>query len=202
VEERASNMDQRLIAVYGSPRKRGNTELLLDCFLDGASVSDCQVERVYLRELGFKPCTECGGCEKTGRCVLDDGIKEVYEKLLECEKAVFSYPVFFLGPPAITKAFIDRGQAFWQRKYVLGIDPPKTDSRGRTREAFLLSIGGFEGSEKIFRCNVSILRSLLLVCGLRYTGDLFAMGIDRRGEFEKREGLCEQAREAGRSFVS
>jgi len=191
-------MQGTLLALYGSPREGGNTDTLLDHFIDGAAEASWGAERVYLRNFDFAPCTECGGCAKTGRCVIHDKLDPLLDKLLCFERVVFSYPVFFLGPPAITKAFIDRGQFLWVRKYVLDVSP---DTEGAERKAFLMSVGGFAGSEKIFRCNRSILRSFLLVCGLKYGGDLFRNGIEHRDDVKKSEELCSLAREAGRKFV-
>jgi multimeric flavodoxin WrbA len=192
------NMEHRLLAVYGSPRKGGNTDTLLDRFTEGAQEAGCTIDRAYLRDYDFAPCIECGGCHRTGRCVIRDKLDPLFDKLLEYERVAFSFPVFFLGPPAITKAFIDRGQFLWVRKYVLNIDPVTPSEE---RKAFLLSAGGFAGSEKIFRCNVSILRSFLLVCGLRYDGEVMFNGIEDRDDVEKSEELCSIAKEAGASFI-
>jgi multimeric flavodoxin WrbA len=188
----------RLLAIHGSPRKGGNTDALLDCFLDGASGVCQTIERVSLRELKYTPCIECDGCRKTGKCVFDDMLGPLFEQLLSFERVVFSYPLFFLGPPAITKAFIDRGQFLWVRKYVMNIDPV---TPGVERRAFLLSVGGFEGGEKVFRCNRTILRSFLPVCGLSYAGDIFEGGIEEKGDVLLHDDLCKRAREAGRLFV-
>ena len=187
----------RLLAIHGSPRRGGNTDALLDCFLKGASDTYETVERISLRELTYSPCTECDGCKKTGQCVINDMFVPLFEKILTFERVVFAYPLFFLGPPAITKAFIDRGQFLWVRKYVLGINPVR---RGVERKAYLLSVGGFKGGEKVFRCNRSILKSFLPVCGLSYAGDLFQGGIEEREDVRLQPDLCNQAQEAARLF--
>jgi multimeric flavodoxin WrbA len=191
-------MNPRLLAIYGSPRKEGNTDTLMDCFLSEVEKSSYEVERVYLRDYDFSPCTECNGCARTGRCVIRDELEPLFDKLLVCERAALAYPVFFLGPPAITKAFIDRGQFLWIRKYVLGVDPV---TEGVERRAFFLSVGGFAGSEKIFRCNISILRSFLQVCGLKYGGELVANGIEHREDVKSNEELIMRARKAGEGFI-
>jgi multimeric flavodoxin WrbA len=186
----------RILAIHGSPRKDGNSDALLECFLKSASDSCDTIERVSLRELKYSPCTECDGCKKTGQCVLSDMLGPLFEKLLAYERVVFSYPLFFLGPPALTKAFIDRGQFLWVRKYILGIDPVKPDME---RKAFLLSVGGYRGGEKVFRCNRSILKSFLPVCGLTYGGDLFQGGMEEREDVRMHEDLCNRA---GTSFCT
>jgi multimeric flavodoxin WrbA len=193
------DMGKRILAIYGSPREGGNTDTLMDHFLEGASEYSWGADRVYLRELDFTPCNECNGCEKTGRCVIRDELNPLFDKLLNYERVAFSYPVFFLGPPALTKAFMDRGQFLWVRRYVLNVSPviPGADHR-----AFLMSVGGFKGSEKIFSCNRSILRSFLLVCGLKYEGELFVNGMEHREDVKQSNELCSRAREAGGAFVN
>ncbi len=174
---------KKLLAIYGSPRKKGNSETLLDFFLEKVDTSYAAVERLYLREMRFSYCTECGGCRKTGRCTLQDDMQPVYEKLLSYERVVLSLPVFFLGPPALAKAFIDRGQALWVKKYVLG---EKAGQPHSVRKGFLLSVSGFKGNEKIFSCNISIVKAFFAACGIRYTGEYLLDGVDRFGAAEHR----------------
>ena len=205
-----------LLAVYGSPRKGGNTSILLDYFLEGvaAGIRACgepsgagwNIERVYLRDLALSPCTECGRCRETGVCVIQDDMSGYYDKLLSFERIVMAFPVFFLGPPAIAKAFIDRAQSLWIRKYVLGIKPEGPKSRrGQVgtveRKGFLISVGGFKGSGKIFDCNRSIVKAFFLSCGVKYAGELLFPGVDRFGDIESVEGAAGMAREAGTHFA-
>ncbi len=116
-----------LLAVYGSPRKGGNTSLLLDYFLE--EVTGYSIERVHLRDLTLSPCAECGRCRETGVCVIQDDMRGYYDKLLTCDRMVIALPVFFLGPPAVAKAFIDRAQSLWIRKYDLGIKAEGVEQR-------------------------------------------------------------------------
>ncbi len=180
---------RRLLAIYGSPRKTGNSERLLDFFLEKIDITIWEVERLYLREMNFSYCTECGGCEKTGRCILQDDMQPVYEKLLSYERVVLSLPVFFLGPPSLAKAFIDRGQALWVKKYMLG---EKQGQPGPARKGFLLSVCGFKGSEKIFSCNISIVKAFFAACGLKYAGEYLVDGVDHRGDVERRFPVVEK----------
>jgi hypothetical protein len=188
-----------LLAVYGSPRKGGNTSLLLDYFLDGVAAH--RIERVYLRDLALSPCVECGRCRETGVCVIQDDMGGYYDKLLSCDRIVMALPVFFLGPPAIAKAFVDRAQPLWIRKYVLGIKPQRSTVGGGERKGFLLSGGGFKGSGKIFDCNRSIVKAFFMSCGVKYAGELLFPGVDRYGEIANMEGAAGRAREAGKSFA-
>ena len=190
---------KNLIAVYGSPRKGGNTSILLDYFLEGVGESSYAIERVYLRELSFSHCTECGRCRKSGVCSVQDDIQPMYEKIVNAARMAIACPVFFLGPPALTKAFLDRFQAFWVRRYTLGMNPA---SEGVEKRGFLLSVGGFKGSEKIFSCNKRIARAAFSAAGYSYSGELFFSGIDHFCEITTVEGVREKAVAAGKDFVS
>jgi multimeric flavodoxin WrbA len=188
----------RLLAVYGSPRKGGNSSVLLDYFLEGAEDSSYEIERVYLRDLHFSHCTECSRCEKTGVCVIEDDMVPLYDKLLNYERIVISCPVFFLGPPAVTKAFLDRTQALWIRKYILRINPVP---EGMRKKGFLLSVCGFKGSNRIFSCNKKIVKAVYASCGFNYAGELFYSGIDHYGDMKKRADAKENAQKAGYEFI-
>jgi len=187
-----------LLAVYGSPRKGGNSSVLLDYFLEGASRSSYSIDRIFLRDIELFHCTECGRCAKTGSCVIQDDMEPLYDKLLQYERMVLSCPVFFLGPPAVTKAFIDRGQALWIRKYILGIKP---GIQGVQKKGFLLSVGGFKGSDNIFACTRSIVKAIYSTCGFKYAGELLVSGIDHIGDIKKRKGVRDIAVKAGFEFV-
>lgn len=187
-------MDASLLAMYGSPRRGGNTDTMMEYFLEGAARQAGGLERAYLRDLCFSSCTECGSCAETGRCVIQDDMQHLYGKLLSCRRLVFALPVFFLGPPAVSKAFIDRAQALWVRKNVLGM------RTGGNRKGFLLSAGGFK-SEKVFSCNRRIVRAFYNACGVTYHGEYLLPGKDEHGAVERTAGLREELRELGGAFA-
>lgn len=189
----------RLLAIYGSPREGGNTDTLMDYFLEGVRDSQYDVERIYLRNLKLSHCNECDSCENSGKCIIQDDMIPLYDKLLDCERIVISLPVYFMGPPALTKAFIDRGQALWIRKYRLGIRP---ESSGIRRKGFLLSICGFKAGGKIFTCNTTIVRAFYITCGFRYAGELTFTGIDHISDLKSRKDVKESAFHAARGFIN
>lgn len=185
-----------LLAVYGSPRAGGNTDSMLDLFQEGVDQNDWTLDRAYLRELTFSHCTECSRCAKTGTCVIMDDMQPFYDRLLTADGVVFSLPVFFLGPPAVAKAFIDRAQALWYRKFVLHQDPPRSD----VRRGFLLSAGGFK-SDRVFSCNKKVVKAFFSSCNLSYGGEILLPGMDDHDDVRKREDLHQALREGGADFT-
>ncbi|MHB1294603.1 MAG: flavodoxin family protein [Anaerolineae bacterium] len=98
----------RVLACHGSPRIGGNTELMVAEILRGAREAGAEVELVALNKLAISPCQACRACHKTGRCRIQDDMQPLYDKILEADALVIGTPIYFWGPSAQLKAFIDR----------------------------------------------------------------------------------------------
>lgn len=101
----------KILGIMGSPRKKGNTDILLDASLEEAKKSGAAVRKITLGGKAIAPCTACMKCVKTGRCVIDDDMKEIYQGMLESDGIIWATPVYFWSMSAQTKAVIDRGYA-------------------------------------------------------------------------------------------
>jgi multimeric flavodoxin WrbA len=187
-------VDMSVLALFESPRRGGNTDTMMEYFLEGAAREGRPQERIYLRNLRISSCTECGACAETGRCAIQDDMLPLYGKLLGRSRVVFALPVFFLGPPAVSKAFIDRAQALWVRSRGQG------KRAGGNRRGFLLSAGGFAG-EKVFSCNRSIVRAFFGACGVAYRGEYLLPGMDEYGAVARTADLRDELRELGSAFA-
>ena len=106
----------KVLGIYGSPRKGGNSDYILDRALEGAASAGADIERIYVRDMIFSGCIECGGCDATGECVVQDDMQKFYDLLLDSRIIFVASPVFFYGMSAQVKAFIDRCQALWNRQ--------------------------------------------------------------------------------------
>ncbi len=109
-----------VLGVVGSPRRNGNTDILVEEVLRGAMDGGLNVEKVFLNDLTIKPCQAiCSDfCEKTGICKLEDDMIPLYTKLYESEAIVLGTPVYWAGPSAQLKTFIDRWFAFSHPPYL------------------------------------------------------------------------------------
>jgi multimeric flavodoxin WrbA len=97
-----------ILILSGSPRKGGNTEMLVDAFARGASQHH-HVEIVYVRDVKVSPCLGCNACFKTnGICAQKDDMSAIYEKMSQADMLVIASPVYFYGISAQLKAIIDR----------------------------------------------------------------------------------------------
>ena len=120
----------KILGIMGSPRVKGNTDLLLDEALKGAQSQQAEVEKIVADKLDISPCREYYGCLKDGNCVMRDDMDGVYSKLLGADGIIVASPIFFYGLTSQLKSLIDRCQALWARKYVLKQDLPNSTRKG------------------------------------------------------------------------
>ena len=98
----------KILGIIGSPRKNGNTHILVDRILEGAEGAGASTEAVFLADLDIAPCDACEVCFKEKPCKFDDDMIELYDKFLEADTVIFGTPVYWWSPTAYMKTFIDR----------------------------------------------------------------------------------------------
>ncbi len=98
-----------LLAISGSPRPQGNSEILLERAVLGAlSVGSAQVERFYLSKYRISACIHCDRCKKTGACVAKDSTNDLVSLWLRSDAIIYSTPVYHMGISSHLKAAIDK----------------------------------------------------------------------------------------------
>jgi multimeric flavodoxin WrbA len=98
----------RVIGIVGSPRKNGNTEILMKEALKVAHDAGCATEMFLLSEKTVAPCDACGACFEVGACVVKDDMQELYAMMERAQAIIFGSPVYFGSVSAQTKAVMDR----------------------------------------------------------------------------------------------
>lgn len=181
-EEKAS-----VLGIVGSPRRGGNTETLVDQVLRGAEDAGGRAEKVVLSEINVQPCRACDACRRTGRCVIDDDMAVLLEKMKLSRVWVLGTPVYWWGPTAQMKAYIDR----WY-----GID------RGvfRGRDVILVVPSG--GGLVYARQTVEMLESIIPYLGMRRIATLQAPGTSEPGSVKQDKALMNRARIIGHDAVN
>lgn len=97
-----------ILAIVGSPRKGGNTDILVSRIAEGAKAGGAKVDIVRLGETAIRECDGCHACWRGRECSKDDDMRRLYPKIMAADAIVFSTPVYWYGPTALMKAFIDR----------------------------------------------------------------------------------------------
>ncbi len=104
---------KKVLVISGSPRK-GNSDALCDRFCQGAKEVGHDVEKIRPIEKKLHYCTGCYACKKTGKCVHQDDMGEILQKIIEADVLVLSSPVYFYAVCAPLKTLIDRCVARWK----------------------------------------------------------------------------------------
>lgn len=187
----------KVLGIHGSPRRGGNTELLLKELLRGCKGGGAEVEEVFLRELKISPCLEIYACKKDGQCPINDDMKSLYQKLVETDVLAVASPIFFYAVSAHLKAAIDRCQALWARKYILKqpISPDKPHRKG-----VFLAVGGSKGS-KIFDGPLLTMKYFFDALDMTFYRSLLFRGIDAQGEILGHPTAMAEAYSLGKELV-
>lgn len=189
----------KVLVVLGSPRKKGNSQALVEKVLEGVGESkQFETEFVYLHGLkDLNPCMGCGGCEKTGMCVIKDDMIELYEKIDSADLLFLVTPVYFYGPSAQLKIFIDRCQARWSRKYLLKERVRQSDNR----KGYLLATAATKGP-KVFDACVLVAKSYFDTVDIEYGGEFVVRSVDERGAFKSNDEEIAKAIQFGRDIAA
>jgi multimeric flavodoxin WrbA len=189
----------KVLGVYGSPRKGGNTDQLLDKALEGARALGAVTSVVYARDLKMCGCIECGGCDDTGQCVVQDDMQSVYPLLEEADMVFLASPIFFYGLTAQVKALVDRAQAFWARQR-LATSPNYGEAKPRGR-GYLIAVGATRG-DKLFEGTQLSAKYFFDALNMTYEGGIFFRALEKESAAKENPEALQEAFNMGRKAVS
>jgi len=182
----------KIIVFRGSPRRNGNTDLLLGETVRAMNEGN-EIVSFTLNDMNIRPCQNCGGCDETGTCVLTDDMDTVYSAIREADRIVVASPVFFFGLSAQTKIMIDRCQAFWCEKYLIK-KPIPAGPHGR--RGLLLLVGGMK-KDIGMQCSGATATAFFRTVSVPQHETLSYLSIDRKGAILEHPTALQDAYEAG-----
>ena len=189
---------RKVIGIFGSPRQNGNSDILLNSAIRGVETNGVDIERIIVRDLKIAPCNSCGGCWEKGVCVIDDDMQKIYSRLVDADGIMVASPIYFMGVSAQLKAFIDRCQAFWARKYILNL--PIREG-GRIANGFFIATAARNAGEGLFTGAIKTIKAFFHVLDTKYIGEILCAGLEEKGDVNKRQELLQQAYEAGKQLL-
>lgn len=162
----------QILFILGSPRKNGNSETLARLAVKPLLASGHDVDFLRLNSYDITPCQGCGGCEKTGVCIIkNDQMGEIYSRVNDADCLVVVSPVYFYAVTAQIKLCIDRFQAIWSAKYLL----KKSDSRKRV--GFFISCAATQG-KSVFQGGLLTVKCFFDALDVDYASDLLVRGVE------------------------
>lgn len=190
--------EMKVLGIYGSPRREGNTDILLDECLKSARAAGAEVLTIRCCDLTIAGCVECAGCEETGQCVIEDDMQKVYPKLLEANGIVLASPMFFYGITSQAKALIDRCQAMWCRSRLRQTaDARPARPRGR---GYLICAGATKGAT-LFQGAELVAKYFYDALEMTYEGGVFVRKVEAKGDILKDGQALKQAFDLGRAIA-
>ncbi|RJR20809.1 MAG: flavodoxin family protein [Desulfobacteraceae bacterium] len=187
-----------LVGISASPRRGGNSEQLLEAFLNGAAREGWQTEMIPLNSLNFRSCQACDRCATTGKCVINDDMQLLYKKVASCQGLVMATPIYFGTLSAQLKMFMDRFQCWWHAKYSLKkpfISPEEE------RPAFFICVGALKTVEYCQSAEKAA-KVFFHVINLKHRGSLFFRGFDHKGSITEDPANLEKAFQEGVNFTA
>ena len=179
----------RIVAVSGSPRKNGNTDLILKEALSSAKEEGAEISLIRICDYELKPCSACASCFETKKCIIDDDCEKLYEELVAADGIILGSPSYFQGVTAQMKIFIDRIG-------YLGLARGRNDFAGK--------VGGVIAVARRSGVANTCSQMLTLLTAMRITipggGRVFAIAREKGEVMKDKEGI-ETAKYLGKMLV-
>ncbi len=189
----------KVLGISGSPRKNGNTDILLKFFSNGVKSRNIDISNIYLRDYNLKPCIGCEKCRKDKTCTaIDDDMKKIYSLIDNSDTIILGSPTYFYSVTAITKIFIDRLYCYFN---FIGERPGKYKSRlaDKTRYAIIYNISE-QDSNKETSYALLILEKALESLGFIIFDKMAINGIYEKGKIRNNSYLLDTAFEKGKDL--
>ena len=167
---------KRVIVISTSLRHGSNSNMLADKFVEGALAAGNNVEKISLIGKEIQFCKGCLGCQKLGRCVINDDVNDIMVKVLKADVVVWATPIYYYEMSGLMKTLIDRMNAMYELDY-------------QFREVYLLSTAADDDEKTPRRAEAGLTGWTDCFPKSRVVGALFCGGVNKPKEIEGNEKL-------------
>lgn len=190
-EDLESLIMKRILAVVGSPRRNGNTHILVSKIAEGARAKAAIVDELFLGELTIRECDGCHVCWEGKDCNKKDDMPAIYPKIIQSDVIIFGTPVYWYGPTALMKAFIDRFVYF---------NCPQNREKIRGKSA-VIAVPFEEENPETAGPVVEFFQKCLDYLQVNLVGRIIVPGVSKKGEIRQKPERLREAYELGRSLA-
>lgn len=156
---------KKIIVISTSLRAGSNSDMLADRFIEGARQAGHEVEKISLAGKDIKFCRGCLACQKTGKCVIDDDVNGIMQKVLNADVVVWATPIYYYEMSGQMKVLIDRMNAMYNQEY-------------RFRDVYMLTTAAEDAPEVQERAVNGLTGWIDCYPKSRLAGTLFCGGVD------------------------
>ena len=182
---------KNFLGVVGSPRKKGNTHILVSTIFEGARKEGARGEILFLNDLDIQECDGCHVCWKGKPCRKKDDMNRIYPKIIESDVIIFGTPVYWYEPTALMKGFIDRFVYF---------NCPENRMKIRGKGA-VLAVPFEEENPDTAVPLMTFFEKSLQYLEMNLVGKIIVPGVSRKGEILEKEYCLKEAFDLGRTLA-
>ena len=182
---------KKILGVVGSPRRNGNTHILVSRILDGASKAGARTEILFLDDLHINECDGCHACWEGQECSKHDDMNMLYHKIIESDVIIFGTPIYWYGPTALMKAFIDRFVYF---------NSPENRAKIKGKSA-VVAVPFEEETPETAALTVAMFEKSFRYLEMNLAGSVIVPGVGRKGEILKKADKLVEGYELGRKLT-
>lgn len=182
---------RRILAVTGSPRRNGNTHILVSKIVEAARAAGAVVDELFLGDMTIRECDGCHACWKGKECSKDDDMRPIYQAIIQSDVIIFGTPVYWYGPTALMKAFIDRFVYF---------NCPENRQKIKGLSA-VLAIPFEEDDLETARGVVEFFEKSLAYLEVELLGQIIVPGVGEKGAIRSKSQSLQQAYNLGRKLA-
>jgi multimeric flavodoxin WrbA len=169
---------KRVIVISTSLRRGSNSDILADQFVEGAKAAGNEVEKISLVGKEIQFCKGCFGCQKLGRCVIDDDVNEIMGKVMQADVVCWATPIYYYEMSGQMKTLIDRMNAMYEQDY-------------QFRDVYLLTTAAENETETPKRAEIGLTGWIDCYPKSHLSGHLFCGGVNEAREIEGNAKLQE-----------
>lgn len=188
-----------IAAIFGSPRRKGNTATLLARAVAGARDAGAHVTEIVLRDRKMSPCLEIYGCKKEGRCVIQDDYGEIEALLQQVDGLMLASPIFFYAVSAHTKILMDRCNSLWVKKY--WIEKKPFGQKSYPRKGLFISAGS-TGGKRLFEGAILSVKYFMDALDMELWRSLVYRGVESEGQINDFPDALQEAYDNGKDLVA
>jgi len=182
----------KILGVIGSPRRNGNTHILVTKLLEGAYEAGAITEEIFLGDLKVHECDGCIVCWKGKECNKHDDMNSIYPKIIESDVIVFGTPVYWYGPTALMKAFLDRFVYF---------NCPENREKLRGKKAVIVIPYEEESIDTAIPVQMLFDKSFRYL-EMNLVGSIIVPGVSNKGDVLQKKEKMQEAYDLGRNIAS
>ena len=179
-----------ILGISGTPRKGGNSEILLDAALEPFVEAHWDITKILLSEKKIEPCIGCDTCVTEKVCCINDDMNEIYSAYEKCDAIIISAPAYWRNVPAQLKAVIDR--TYGSKSGVL---------KGKLGGAIAVGRGQGGGQAIVISIIYNFYLSAGALCVPSETNGVTAVA-DKPGDILSQPRRLEQAKILGKNILS